>query len=685
MKNCWFRRAVPKQIEHAALTSTLIFLLALMTAADAKVPAVEEGDLSRLSLQELMDLKVNTVYSASRHEQKISEAPASVSIVTADEIRKFGFRTVADILRSQRGIFVTYDRNYHYIGIRGLNRPGDYNTRLLVLVDGHRVNDNIYDGALVGNDFVADVDLIERVEVIRGPSSSLYGNNAFFGVVNVITKRGEHVNGAEVSGEVARFDTWKGRVTYGKKFENSFNLLLSGTLFTSDGPEHLYFPEFDAPETNHGIAENLDYERSRSAFGKLSYGDFTFTAAHVRRKKGIPTASFESVFNDPRLHTVDESTYYDLKFDREFDNVGRLLARMSYDVYEYSGDYPIDMAAPGDPPTIVLNKDFACGDWWTSELQFSREFYDRHRLTIGTEYRQNLNQDQFNYDEEPRFDYLNIQRSSYNAGIYGQAEILIRTNLLLNVGGRYDYYETFGGTANPRLGLIFSPWEETTFKLLYGRAFRAPNAYEFYYVSSDADANPDLQPEAIDTYELVYEQGLPGSIQMMASAFYYKVDGLISQQTDPVDDALVFRNVEEVQSRGVSFQLEHRSDAGWLARGSYTFQDTEDTTTGLRLSNSPAHLARFNFIVPMIPERLFAGLELQYSSSVKTILGRSVDDYWVANLTLFSQNLFEGLELSASLYNLFDQEFGYPGAGEHRQEILLQDGLTFRVKATYRF
>src|SRR3990170_1261941 len=103
--------------------------------------------------------EIPSVYGASKYEQKVTEAPSSVSIVTSAEIKKYGYRTLADILRSIRGFFVTFDRNYSYVGVRGFNRPGDYNTRILLLIDGHRVNDNVYDGALIGTEFILEVDL----------------------------------------------------------------------------------------------------------------------------------------------------------------------------------------------------------------------------------------------------------------------------------------------------------------------------------------------------------------------------------------------------------------------------------------------------------------------------------------------------------------------------------------------
>src|SRR5512142_86333 len=193
------------------------FLAGLFTAFAASAFAGEDAaaDLKQLSLEELMNIEVQTIYSASKYEQKVTEAPSSVSIVTSSDIKKYGYRTLADILRSVRGFYVTNDRNYSYVGVRGFGRPGDYNSRILLLIDGHRTNDNIYDQAFVGTEAIIDIDLIDRVEIVRGPGSSLYGSNASFEVVNVITKGGRDLGGVEESGEACSFHPDKGRPTYG--------------------------------------------------------------------------------------------------------------------------------------------------------------------------------------------------------------------------------------------------------------------------------------------------------------------------------------------------------------------------------------------------------------------------------------------------------------------------------------
>src|SRR3984893_10293072 len=174
-----------------APVSVILALLALLNTT----PALAQDkatipNLLDMSLEDLMSIEIDSVYGASGFNQKVTEAPASVTIITSEEIKKFGYRTLADILRNVRGFYVTYDRNYSYLGVRGYGPSGDYNSRIAVLIDGHRLNDNIFDAAPVGTELPMDVDLIDRVEVIRGPNSSLYVASAFLGVINIITKRG---------------------------------------------------------------------------------------------------------------------------------------------------------------------------------------------------------------------------------------------------------------------------------------------------------------------------------------------------------------------------------------------------------------------------------------------------------------------------------------------------------------
>ncbi|HWR71825.1 MAG TPA: TonB-dependent receptor [Nitrospirota bacterium] len=576
-----------------------------------------------------------------------------------------------------RSFNVTYDRNYHYAGVRGFGRPGDYNTHILFLLDGNRMNDNVYDCLLIGTDFVLDVDLIDRIEVIRGPGSALYGSNAFFGVVNIITKKGRDLKGAEVSGEAGSFDTYKSRLSYGEKFQNGTEAILSGSVYDSNGQERLYFKEFDSPATNNGITEHTDYDRYNSYFTKASYRDFTFEGASITRTKGISAASFGTDFNDPRNKTVDRRTYLDLKYERPVSGTSDIMTRVFYGYY----DYRADLVYGG-----IVNKDFGYGAWWGSEVKVTTNALEKHKLIFGGEYKDNIHQNQYNYDEDPFLVYLDDKRRSQIWASYIQDEVTLSKNVIFNAGVRYDHYDTFGGTTNPRFAFIYSPVEKTIFKLLYGTAFRAPTDYElYYYLNGVQKPNPGLKPETITTYELVYEQYIGRHLRGAASVFHYTIEDLISLTQDPIDTLLVYQNIAKVETTGFELEQEGTWGNGFRERISYSLQKSKNMLTGETLSNSPEHQVKANVLFPLVNKSLTAGIEEHYTSKRKTLQGNYAGSFCITNVTVLSEKLLDRLEVSASVYNLFDRQYGNPGSAEHAQDIIGQDGRSYRFKLTYRF
>jgi outer membrane receptor for ferrienterochelin and colicins len=684
-KRSW--RCLARRLCHSLVPGVTSLILFLVVGAAGRLLAQENQaptDLMDLSMEELMKVEVDSVYGASGYKQKVTEAPASVTIITADDIQRYGYRTLADVLRQVPGFYVNYDRNYSYVGVRGFNRPGDYNSRLLLLVDGHRVNDNLYDEAAIGTDFPVDIDLIDRVEVIRGPNSSLYVASAFLGVINVVTKRVRDAKGLTASGAVASYGTYTSRVTYGYQFESGLAMLLSGTYYDSHGQDRLYFKEFDTAGTNHGIAENRDGDQFHQVFSKLSYRDFTLEGVYGSRGKNVPTASFGTIFNDPAERTVDARGYLDLKYDHRFGSDWGYFGRVSYDHATYNGFYPVDYSQSGGPAR-VLNRDIANGQSWGAEFALSKKLFENQTLVLGSDYRDNFQQDQSNHDVQPFKQYMNVHRTSSIWGIYAQDEIRLRSNLVLDLGLRYDQYSTFGGTTNPRGALIYSPLEKTTVKFLYGQSFRAPNAYELYYTALGLEANTHLKPETVKTTELVVEQYIGSHVQLAVSGYNYPVRGLISQQTDPATGALVFENSQSLDMHGVEIALKRRSSAGLEVGGGLSFQNTESEGGGGPVTNSPHQVGQFNLSVPLFKRKLFASTALDYVGRRRTLAGNYAGAYVVPDFTLFSKNALKGWEISASLYNALSQRYGDPASVGDVQETILQDGRNFRLKFTYHF
>ena len=624
-----------------------------------------------------MQMDVPTVYSASKFEQKTTEAPASVTVITEEDIKRYGYRTLADVLESAPGFQVSNDRNYSFLGVRGMSL-GDFNSRVLVLVNGHRINNGVTDGAYIDEAFILDVDLIDQVEIIRGPGSVLYGNNAFFGVINVVTRKPKQMDGLEASASYGDFDTWKGRVSYGKSFTNGLSVLLSGSYYESAGAEALFYKEFNTPDQNNGIALNKDGGSAGSLFGSLNYSDFTLEGAYNHSKKSNPTAQYFTAFNDPRLETEDDRAYATLKFAHSFPDVVDVSAQVSYDRSDYEIGYPFT--------SDIFYKEHDSGEWFTTELQLKKELWNRHILTAGFEYIDDFRLDQRSFDGNTGTTVpggeTNMTRQIY--GVYVQGDFQLRTNLHFNGGLRYDQYGDYSPQFDPRLALIWQPFAQSTFKAIYGTAFRAPNFWELSYSGFQ-----NLRPEKITSYELVYEQGIGRHLRGSVSGYYNDMKDLIVFQSG------TFTNFN-ADAKGVELALDG-TWGGLRGRASYSLQQTQNRSGSLPLPDSPEHLLKLNVSVPIYQDKIFPGLEVQYTSSRQslhtvnvngepvTVAGDTAAGYPIVNFTIFSRELVPHLEASVSIYNLFDQHYSDPASHFHAQDLIAQDGRSFRFKLTYRF
>jgi len=666
-------RAGERRFPQTGLRILAIFVLTVIAVAQETTK-----DLSEASLEELANI---TVYTASRHTQKVSDAPSSVTVITRDEIQKYGYRTLADILRSVRGFDITYDRNYTYAGVRGINRPETYNSRVLLMINGLRTNNNIYEQAMLGPEFPLDIDLIERVEIVRGPSSSLYGTSAFFAVINVITRKTDQLKGGELDFDSASFGTYQGRASYGGEYRGA-DIVLSSGFYDSQG-QTLFYPEFNSPATNNGLARNADYETYQHFLATVSFRGFTFQGIYGARTKGIPTGAFDTVFDDSRTHTFDNERYLDLGYQHPLGKGWDVTGRTSVGRYVYDGIFVYGPAQPGG--SDVLNGDFARGTWWNGELKLQQSL-DRNNLTFGTEFRDNLQQDQVNYNIDPFLQYISSRPpSSVIAALYGQDEFTLTRKLSLSAGVRYDHYYNFGGTANPRLGLIYHPFSQTAFKLLYGTAFRAPSAYEMYYYGlGEFQANLHLQPESIKTYEVVVEQSLGEHLQLSTGVFQNQVSRLINEVPNSTG-YLVFENTASAHVDGFSAELDARLPNGLQGKASYSYSANQNMQARQTFTSSPAQLAKLNLIVPLLRQKLFAGLDAQFNGPAITETGASTSSFQVVNLTLLGHTVGEHLDISASVYNVLDKKYFDPAPAGLPEDRIQQDGRSLRLKLTGRF
>ncbi len=659
-------------------TATALAALALLATA-APAQDATGVDYTEMSLQQLMDIPV---VAASKHEQPAREAPSSVTVLTRRDIEAWGWRTLGDLLRSVPGFYVSYDRTYGFVGARGFNRTRDYGGRILLLVDGHRLNDPVYGTFANRLDFLLDLDLVERVEVVRGPGSSLYGDNAFFGVVNVVTRRGRDLGGAEVAASAGSLDSYTGRLTWGDQSAAGVEGLLSGSLFDSHGEDDLYFPELADPATGDGHARDLDDEEAASVFGRVAYRGFSASVGYADRDKQVPTARYDTVFGDPRFTARDSRLVVAAELARTLPSGWDVLARASYDQYSYRGRYPY---AVDDGATVVDYEDVDA-DWAGVEAQARRLVAGRHLLTFGAEYRDLLEEEQEYYNRDP-FALLYTSDLSFESwGAFVQDEVRLADAVLVNLGVRLDSYETFGETVNPRLGVILDPWPGTTLKLVCGTAFRAPNVGELFYQEGDdvRDVNPYLDAETITTYEAVWEQRLGTTVRTTLALYRNEVSDIIEFSPDADgSDTYYHVNLGDATATGGEVEVELGLPNGVRGRASYAYAEVEAAGWTGPFDNSPEHLGKLNLLVPLGSERVTGGLEAQHTSSRLVDGGGEVPAFWLVNANLLARLLGDDLHLSLGVYNLLDEEYWDPAYGVPTR--IEQDGLTVRAKATYRF
>lgn len=660
----------------ARIASALGLSLALTTA----LPARAATDPIDLGLERLLQA---TVTSASKYEQKQSEVAAAVSVITRDEIKAFGWRTLSEALASLPGIHATYDRQYGYLGMRGFGLPGDYNARVLFAINGNRINDTLYDSGMIERGFPLDMDLVERIEFIAGPGGAMYGQNAMFGVVNVITRSGATVDGGElaVAGQSPQ-SLREGRVTWGKVLDNGVDVLLSAAGMRARGEDLFMNYPGAGPGGGDvsGRATGQDGERDKEFFARLGRGPWALDFIYGNRRKDDPTAGFFSDALASGQYQRDEFLLTQLQYQDSFaGDTLNVLGRLFLGQYRWSGLYNYS----GAP-----NYGTGAGDWRGAELRLLYTGIRHHKFVLGLELQDNARIDQTNDDRTTPGVDMRILRAGWRAGIYFQDEWRLADAWSATLGLRVDRNDIAGTQLSPRAGLIWQAAPATTLKALYGRAHRTPNSYERNYDDGVSQvANPALTGETADTRELVVDHRLARDFSVRGSIYQWSMRNIVILGVDPLSGLAQYQSGGKVEASGLELAAAKTWDSGGRLRGSLAYQDVA-YANGDELLNSPHWLGKLNYSRPLswaaLPG-LRMGLELQYDAKRLTKDGTYLDGNWLAHLNLYTDKLARGLEASLGIRNLFDKHYRHPGADSNWQNALDQDGRNVRLKLDYRF
>ena len=662
--------AVTASRPSGSRSRALLRPLVLFVAVGAAFPASAlTPDLTTLNLEQLLEL---TVVGASKYEQRQSEVAAAVSVITRQEIKAFGWRTLEEALASLPGVYTTYDHQYAFLGTRGFGLPGDFNTRVLVNIDGNRVNDPTFDGGPFGRTVPLDIDLVERIEFIPGPGGAVYGQNAMFGVVNVIT-RGS-ADGAELAAAYQGPGRMReGRATLSKRFDNGVNVLVSASSMKASGQDR----HFDYGSSGvSGVAVGMDGQRDRKFFARIDLGEWSFEHVDGNFRKDDPTGAYRSDPLVPGNYQGDRYALTQLRYEKNLAADTLLVsARLFTGVEQYRSllTYGTPIASPAD------------SEWKGAELRMLSTAIRGHKVMLGVEVQDNSRLDQAVVDVANHSNDLLIARTGHRVGIYAQDEWRLFEALTATAGLRVDRNNVTGTKSSPRAALIWQATPDTTLKALYGRAHRAPNVFERDYGDSITQvANPALKGERIDTFELVADHRVSRDLAVRASIYQWSMHDLVTLGIEPVSGLSQYESGEPVKARGLELSADKTWPSGARLRGSLSVQGAKQGNAAA-LVNSPKVLAKANFSSPLPWEGARAGYELHYDSKRLSLDGSKLGGYALSNLTVSADMMAKSLELSLGIYNLFDKRHAHPGADTNWQNALVQDGRSVRFKVVYSF
>ena len=688
-----------------ALALLLCSALAGQCAADSGTPGPQVRDFTEMSLEELMNV---TVVTAGKRPETIANTAAAVFVITREDIERYGYQTLAQSLRRISGFYTEYGGSYDFVGVRGYLPASDLNRRVLVLVDGHKVNDYLYGQAPVNDDLPLDMQDIERIEVVKGPASALWGSEALLCVINCITKKASDIDGVEIRQDLG----WKEgqRLAYGRVFSGGLEVSGSLSRMESDGQKQVYFPEYNIPIRNNGVAEGIDGERAGRGYLNMSYKGLKLVYSHVARVKEKPTPSFWTTFNLPGNNVKDERSFSELSYENPtpYAGDGKLFCRVYQDNYDAVVNWPWKDWVDGDgnlldplpdPVEVLVTRSVDSARALGAEARYSRNISSSVSAILGVEYVRTYSIGKAIFNVAPYDAYNDFLGDSTLLSYYMQTDWNVNDSLRVVAGTRLDdrsasgVRTNYGTTGNiildkewsgknmsPRAGLIYKASPKSTLKLLYGQAFRSPSMQDLR--TSDP---VDLRPEKIKTTELVWEQQVGDNARLVTSLFASKFSDVILYVPAGLDS---YSKQGTITTSGIETQYErrlHNGGAGYL--GISVTNGKGDTSAPL--PSSPKVVTTCGLSIPVFGNRANLASDVQSVGDRVSWKGDPSGSKLIANLTLTSSSLIKHADISLGVANLFNtrvfdpaQEDQVDDFGDYLDRIP-QLGRTLQFQITY--
>ncbi len=677
-------------------TRRLLALLLLMPGVLLALDSVENELLGIYGSEEFISI-------ATGYKQPLSRAPAVASIFTAEDIRRAGATDLDHILEMVPGLHVSRSyQGYNPIyAVRGIYST--FNPQLLLLINGIPQT-NLFTG---GRNFVwggMPVEAIERVEVIRGPGSAVYGADAFAGVVNIITRSAASYTGVEAGVHFGSDSTRNGHLLYGNRWGES-GLLVALELGATRGDDSRIASDAQtvldqltgtnaslAPGSVNRVRENVDLRLD------YRFRDLVLRAGYQGRRVGTGAGVAQALdpygrYSSDRWsldagYTIDELWWEDLSVNlsASFLDVSQNVDRDSMLFPPGStGPFLDAMGQPLFPPFtdgVVGNPEV-----YERHLRINGSFHyqgiDRHDLSLGLGYHHgdlHRVREQKNFCSDaasceyilPRGGVVEVSGTPFvfltegsrdNYYVYIQDIFHVANDWELTAGVRYDHFSDFGSTLNPRFSLVWATSHRLTTKLLYGEAFRAPSFQETRVINNPAAlGNPNLKPETLRSLELVFDHRYLHSLATVFNLFYYKWEDIIQFVPDPVAGTATASNAG--RQDGYGFELETR----WAAHrdidlhAGLSWQRSENKRTGRRAANTPSTQLRLqgNWRVGELYE-LHGQLRWVADRARESGDPRAtIDDYTLVDIGIRRRNLWQAVDMNIIVRNLFNADAREP-------------------------
>lgn len=586
---------------------------------------------------EIIELEPIVVTPLGR-EILLRDCPINTFVLDKEDIHQPDVQDVGDILNQAPGVYVN---EYGGMGsASGIRLRGFYATHVLVLIDGNPVNTPSLGSA---NLSLYPIDSIEKIEIVKGPASSLYGTNALGGVINLITQEPPKKAYFDFTSSYGSFDTQIQRVIFGSSFEKM------GYLITT------------SYNKTHGHRQNSSCQGKHfSGKLKLDLTDISYLSFYNSYSEQEYASPGSTLWPTPLAKLDDRIYHSSLSYGIKFDEDNKFLSKFYYDRSWEEYRDPADPWA-GNVDNIIKNYKIGL------KLQQNFRLNDKNLITLGAEFQSNKAEVKDKITDTSKIGGIKTLNSK---AFFIEDEIYLIKELAFNLGLRYDYYSLFGSQISPRVGIIYKLGEDTRLRASIGKAFRAPSINDLYWDDPWMKGNPNLKPEKSIGYEIGLEHKFNKKFSTNVILFRNDVDNLILWADPDGDWVYNPYNISKARSIGLESEFIIQVTDNLLSKISYNYIDAKERGTeyaGKYLIRQPSHqfMSGFNY-------RHKSGIEIDFNTQY---IDRRYEDrantkelksYILLNARL-SKDISDFGEIFLSIDNITDKRYeiyqNYPMPG----------------------